>query len=97
MMDADLQDPPALLPEMVKYIEEEGYRYLLPTRRVTREGEPPVRSFFAHRFYHLMNKISKTEIVDGARDYRLMTRQFVNSLLELGGSPTDFPRGFSAG
>lgn len=83
MMDADLQDPPALLPEMVKYIEEDGYDSVA-TRRVTREGEPPVRSFFAHRFYHLMNKISKTEIVDGARDYRLMTRQFVNSLLELG-------------
>lgn len=83
MMDADLQDPPRLLPEMVKYIEEEGYDSVA-TRRVTREGEPPVRSFFAHRFYHLMNKISKTEIVDGARDYRLMTRQFVNSLLDLG-------------
>lgn len=82
MMDADLQDPPALMPEMVKAIEEEGYDSVA-TRRVTRKGEPPIRSFFARMFYKLMNKISKTEIVDGARDYRLMTRQFVNSLLEL--------------
>ena len=83
LMDADLQDPPALLPEMVKAIEEEGYDSVA-TRRVTRKGEPPIRSFFARRFYGLMRRISKTEIVDGARDYRLMTRQFVNSLLELG-------------
>ena len=83
LMDADLQDPPALLPEMVKAIEEEGYDSVA-TRRVTRKGEPPIRSFFARMFYKLMNKISKTEIVDGARDYRLMTRQFVNSLLDLG-------------
>lgn len=82
MMDADLQDPPALLPEMVQAIEVEGYDSVA-TRRVTRKGEPPIRSFFARMFYKLMNKISKTEIVDGARDYRLMTRQFVNSLLEL--------------
>jgi len=82
MMDADLQDPPALLPEMVKAIEDEGYDSVA-TRRVTRKGEPPIRSFFARMFYKLMNKISKTEIVDGARDYRLMTRQFVNSLLDL--------------
>jgi glycosyltransferase involved in cell wall biosynthesis len=83
MMDADLQDPPALLPEMVKAIEEEGYDSAA-TRRVTRKGEPPIRSFFARCFYKLINKMSKTEIVDGARDYRLMTRQFVNSLLEMG-------------
>ena len=82
MMDADLQDPPALLPEMVKAIEEEGYDSVA-TRRVTRKGEPPIRSFFARMFYKLMEKISETEIVDGARDYRLMTRQFVNSLLQL--------------
>ena len=82
MMDADLQDPPARLPEMVKAIEEEGYDSVA-TRRVTRKGEPPIRSFFARMFYKLMNKISETEIVDGARDYRLMTRQFVNSLLQL--------------
>jgi len=82
MMDADLQDPPALLPEMIEAIEIDGYDSVA-TRRVTRKGEPPIRSFFARLFYKLMNKISKTEIVDGARDYRLMTRQFVNSLLEL--------------
>lgn len=82
IMDADLQDPPALLPEMIIAIEEEGYDSVA-TRRVTRKGEPPIRSFFARLFYKIMNKISKTEIVDGARDYRLMTRQFVDSLLEL--------------
>ena len=82
IMDADLQDPPRLLPEMMHYIKEEGYDSVA-TRRVTRKGEPKIRSFFARRFYHLIKKISETEIVDGARDYRLMTRQFVNSLLEL--------------
>lgn len=83
IMDADLQDPPALLPEMMKAVEEEGYDSVA-TRRVTRKGEPPIRSFFARCFYKLMRRISKTEIVDGARDYRLMKRQFVDSLLELG-------------
>lgn len=82
LMDADLQDPPKLLPEMLKAIIEEGYDSAA-TRRVTRKGEPPIRSFFARQFYKLMNKISDTELMDGARDYRLMTRQFVNSLLEL--------------
>lgn len=82
IMDADLQDPPALLPEMLKVVEVEGYDSVA-TRRVTRKGEPPIRSFFARRFYKLMNKISKTELVDGARDYRLMNRKFVNALLEL--------------
>lgn len=83
VMDADLQDPPALLPEMMAAIRNEGYDSVA-TRRVTRKGEPPIRSFFARCFYKLMRRISKTEMVDGARDYRLMTRQFVNSLLELG-------------
>lgn len=82
LMDADLQDPPALLPEMIKAVEEEGYDSVA-TRRVTRKGEPPIRSFFARQFYRLMHRISKTEIVDGARDYRLMTRQFLDSLLGL--------------
>lgn len=81
MMDADLQDPPALLPEMYRYIEQ-GYDSVA-TRRVTRKGEPPIRSFFARMFYRIMNKISKTEIVDGARDYRLMTRQVVDSILAM--------------
>ena len=81
MMDADLQDPPSLLPEMCGYIKQ-GYDSVA-TRRVTRKGEPPVRSFFARMFYRLMNKISKTEIVDGARDYRLMTRQVVDAILAM--------------
>ncbi|MCR4595842.1 MAG: glycosyltransferase family 2 protein [Lachnospiraceae bacterium] len=80
-MDVDLQDPPSLLPEMFKYIEE-GYDSVA-TRRVSRKGEPPIRSFFARRFYRLINRMSRTEIVDGARDYRLMTRQFVNAILEM--------------
>lgn len=81
MMDVDLQDPPSLLPEMFSYIKE-GYDSVA-TRRVTRKGEPPIRSFFARRFYRLMRRISKTEIVDGARDYRLMTRQMVNAILSM--------------
>jgi len=81
-MDADLQDPPALLPEMYKAVTEEGYDSVA-TRRVTRKGEPPIRSFFARLFYRMMNKISKTEVVDGARDYRLMNRKFVDALLKL--------------
>lgn len=81
LMDADLQDPPALLPEMYSYIEQ-GYDSVA-TRRVSRKGEPPIRSFFARRFYKLMNRISKTEIVDGARDYRLMTRQVVDAILSM--------------
>lgn len=81
LMDADLQDPPSLLPEMYQYIEE-GYDSVA-TRRVTRKGEPPIRSFFARIFYRLMNKISKTEIVDGARDFRLMTRQVVDAILAM--------------
>ena len=80
-MDADLQDPPSLLPEMFGYIKE-GYDSVA-TRRVDRKGEPPIRSFFARRFYHMINRMSKTEIVDGARDYRLMTRQFVDAVLQM--------------
>lgn len=81
LMDADLQDPPALLPEMFSYIEE-GYDSV-GTRRVDRKGEPPVRSWFARRFYGLMNKISKADIVDGARDYRMLTRKVVNAILSM--------------
>ncbi len=81
MMDVDLQDPPSLLPEMFSYMEQ-GYDSVA-TRRVSRKGEPPVRSFFARKFYKLMKKISKTEIMDGARDYRLMTRQMVNAILSM--------------
>ena len=84
IMDADLQDPPTLLPEMLNILEntEDGYD-CVGTRRVTRKGEPPIRSFFARMFYKLINKISKIEMVDGARDYRLMKRQMVNAILEL--------------
>ena len=81
MMDVDLQDPPVLLPEMYGYLEQ-GYDSVA-TRRVTRKGEPPIRSFFARMFYRIMNKISRTEIVDGARDYRLMTRQVVDAILSM--------------
>lgn len=81
LMDADLQDPPAMLPEMYSYIEQ-GYDSVA-TRRVNRKGEPIIRSFFARRFYRLMQRISKTEIVDGARDYRLMTRKVVDSILAM--------------
>lgn len=81
MMDVDLQDPPSLLPEMFSYINQ-GYDSVA-TRRVSRKGEPPIRSFFARMFYRLMKKISKTEIMDGARDYRLMTRQMVDAILSM--------------
>lgn len=82
IMDADLQDPPSLLPEMLRLIKEEKYDSV-GTRRVSRKGEPKIRSFFARKFYKIINKLSKIEMVDGARDYRLMTRQMVNSILEL--------------
>ena len=81
VMDVDLQDPPALLPEMFSYIDQ-GYDSVA-TRRVTRKGEPIIRSFFARMFYKLMRKISSTEIVDGARDYRLMTRQVADAILSM--------------
>lgn len=81
IMDVDLQDPPSLLPEMFACIEE-GYDSVA-TRRVSRKGEPPIRSFFARMFYRLMKKISKTEMMDGARDYRLMTRQMVDAILSM--------------
>lgn len=82
MMDADLQDPPSLLFEMYDGIVNEGYD-CVATRRVSRKGEPPIRSFFARCYYKFFNKISKTHLVDGARDYRLMTRQMVDSILSL--------------
>ncbi|WP_348688283.1 glycosyltransferase family 2 protein [uncultured Dubosiella sp.] len=82
LMDADLQDPPALLPEMMAAIQEEGYDSAA-TRRVTRKGEPPIRSFFARMFYRIINRISDADIVDGARDYRLMKRSMVDTILEM--------------
>ncbi len=82
VMDADMQDPPSLLPEMYDALQTGEYD-CAATRRVTRKGEPPIRSLFARMFYKLINKISKTEIVDGARDFRLMTRQMVNAILDV--------------
>ncbi len=81
LMDADLQDPPALLPEMYRHIQS-GYDSVA-TRRVDRKGEPPIRSWFARRFYALMRGISKTEIVDGARDFRMMKRKVVDAILSM--------------
>lgn len=82
VIDADLQDPPELLTEMYAKIQE-GYD-VVGTRRADRKGEPPLRSFLARTFYWLINLVSSTEIVDGVRDFRLMTRQVVDSVLELG-------------
>ncbi len=82
VMDADLQDPPSLLPEMYRLIKEEGYDQV-GTRRSNRKGEPVIRSFFARMFYRIINKMSKVEMVDGARDFRLMKREVVDSILSL--------------
>lgn len=82
VMDADLQDPPELLEEMYKSLVNEKYD-CIATRRVDRKGEPPIRSFFARCFYKIINKISNTDIVDGARDYRLMKRKVVNAILSI--------------
>lgn len=82
VMDADLQDPPSLLPKMYRLITEQNYD-CIGTRRKNREGEPKIRSFFAKKFYKIINKISDVQIVDGARDFRLMTRQMVDAILEL--------------
>ena len=83
IMDADLQDPPFLLPEMYRSITEEGYDSV-GSRRVTRKGEPPLRSFFARLFYKIINKISDADIVDGARDYQMMNRKVVDAILSMG-------------
>lgn len=82
LMDADLQDPPSLLPKMFAEIKSGEYD-IVATRRVDRKGEPPIRSWFARRFYAIMRKISTTDIVDGARDFRMMTRAVVNSILSM--------------
>ena len=82
LMDADLQDPPTLLKQMYDAIINEGYD-AVGTRRVTRKGEPPIRSFFARMFYKIINKMSDIEMVDGARDYRLMKRQVVDAIISL--------------
>lgn len=82
IMDADLQDPPMLIKDMYFIIKHEGYD-CVATRRTTRKGEPPVRSFFARQFYRIINTISNIELVDGARDFRLMSRQMVDSILQI--------------
>ena len=83
VMDVDLQDPPALLIQMKNMLDENAELDCVGTRRTTREGEPLIRSFFAKMFYKLINKISQVEMVDGARDFRLMRRQMVDAVLEV--------------
>lgn len=83
IMDADLQDPPALLPDMVKVLETGEYDSVA-TRRVSRDGEPPIRSFFARMFYKIINHISEADVVDGARDYRLMKKEMVDVIVAMG-------------
>ena len=82
VMDADMQDPPSLLPEMIHILENEEYDSVA-TRRVTRDGEPPIRSFFARMFYKIINRISEADIVDGARDFRLMKREMVEAIVSM--------------
>lgn len=83
VMDADMQDPPALLPEMMKILESGEYDSVA-TRRADRKGEPKIRSWFARKFYKIINKISDADIVDGARDFRLMKREMVDAIVEMG-------------
>lgn len=80
VMDADMQDPPSLLPQMLKILEEGEYDSVA-TRRENRTGEPPVRSWFARRFYEIINRISDADIVDGARDFRLMKKEMVDVIV----------------
>lgn len=82
VMDADMQDPPTLLPQMIEILENGEYDSVA-TRRATRTGESPLRSWFAHKFYQLINHISDTDIVDGARDFRLMKRDMVDAIIEM--------------
>lgn len=82
VMDSDMQNPPSLLPQMVEILEQGEYDSVA-TRRVTRKGEPPIRSFFARMFYKIINKISDADVVDGARDFRLMTRPMVDTIVSM--------------
>ena len=82
IMDADLQDPPSLLPQMLKILEEGEYDSVA-TRRFSRDGEPMIRSWFARKFYQLINRISDADIVDGARDFRLMKKEMVRAILSM--------------
>ncbi len=81
-MDVDLQDPPCLIPDMLQVVTQEGYD-CAGTRRVTRKGEPPIRSFFARQFYRIMRSLTAIEVVDGARDFRLMSRPMVNAIISM--------------
>lgn len=83
VMDADMQDPPSLLPEMLKIVQQNDYDSVA-TRRLDRKGEPIVRSFFAKMFYKIINRISDADIVDGARDFRLMKRDMVDAIISMG-------------
>ncbi len=83
VMDADMQDPPSLLPQMLKILESGEYDSVA-TRRADRKGEPKIRSWFARKFYQIINKISDADIVDGARDFRLMKREMVDAIVEMG-------------
>lgn len=83
VMDADMQDPPSLLPKMLKILQSEEYDSVA-TRRVNRDGEPLIRSWFAKKFYQIMNRISEAEIVDGARDFRLMKKSMADAVVQLG-------------
>lgn len=85
VMDSDMQDPPSLLPQMAEILEQGEYDSVA-TRRVTRKGEPPIRSFFARKFYKIINKISDADVVDGARDFRLMRREMVDTIVSMGES-----------
>ncbi len=82
VMDADMQDPPCLLPDMIKYLESGEYDSVA-TRRVNRQGEPKIRSWFARKFYKIINHISDSDIVDGARDFRMMRREMVDSIIAM--------------
>ena len=82
ILDADLQHPPKFIPQMYDYVKNHGYD-CASTRRVSRKGESKIRSWFARKFYKIMNKISQTEIIDGAQDFRFMTRQMVNAILKM--------------
>lgn len=82
VMDADMQDPPSLLPEMLEILEQGEYDSVA-TRRVTRKGEPKIRSWFARRFYKLINRISDADVVDGARDFRLMKSEMKDAIVSM--------------
>lgn len=95
VMDADMQDPPALLSDMLKILESCEYDSVA-TRRVSRDGEPPIRSWFARRFYSIINRISDADIVDGARDFRLMKSEMVDAIVAMGRA-IDFQKAYLVG